>query len=140
MECVTESKIKDRVNQTAMNHGCSDGIPLGYVCLLVRLTRSLVVLNVWRLPKLTQNSRNFFFYEKKLKKKKSCQRKLLVRCCFPWNSGFIQRLSTLHKKSCVGKLPGITSSLCNQRKRKHFGSKITIVSSHTNHHQICSLY
>ena len=40
MECVTESKIKDRVNQTAMNHGCSDGIPWGYVCLLVRLTRS----------------------------------------------------------------------------------------------------
>ena len=69
MECVTESKIKDRVNQTAMNHGCSDGIPWGYVCLLVRSTRGLVVLNVWRLPKLTQNSRHFFSYEKDIKEK-----------------------------------------------------------------------
>lgn len=40
------------------------------VCLLVRLTRGLVVLNVWRLPKLTQNSRQFFFYEKDKEKQK----------------------------------------------------------------------
>lgn len=38
--------------------------------MLVRLTRGLVVLNVWRLPKLTQNSRHFFFYEKDKEKHK----------------------------------------------------------------------
>lgn len=31
------------------------------VCLLVTITRGLVFLKVWRLPKLTQNSRHFFF-------------------------------------------------------------------------------
>lgn len=38
--------------------------------MLVRLTRGLVVLNVWRLPKLTQNSRHFFFHEKDKEKQK----------------------------------------------------------------------
>lgn len=30
----------------------------------------MVVLNVWRLPKLTQNSRHFFLYEKAKEKQK----------------------------------------------------------------------
>lgn len=38
--------------------------------MLVRLTLGFVVLNVWRLPKLTQNSRHFFFYEKDKEKQK----------------------------------------------------------------------